>query len=124
MSEHKYEPRACKLEDVFSVKDGADPEFLAHVGNYLTAFAAPVKNDDGKPVCFHCGGILDSFMSMMGLGVGYEWGLAHGEAHCSGCHWPARGHHFVKDDDGKELLTLHNAFMAYMPEYVEKSEAA
>lgn len=121
---HKHQPQVCKIEDVFSVKDGADPDFLAQVGEYLSAFAAPAKDADGKPVCFHCGGKLDSFMNLIGAGVAWQWGMAHGEAFCSGCQWPARGHHFIKDADGKELLTLHNVFMAYMPEYVEARTAA
>lgn len=121
MDTHAHEPRHATAADLFSINgdDRAEKDALiAAINEYLNAFAAPVKVD-GKPVCFHCGGKLDSFMAAMGMGVAYEWGLAHGEAKCSGCGWPARGMHRPKDADGSELWTASNLFLAYHPEQVE-----
>jgi hypothetical protein len=46
----------------------------------------------------------------MGLFGGFEWGLAHGEGHCTYCHYPMRGHHLVEG-----LGTIRNLFLAYHP---------
>lgn len=118
---HAHEPRHCTAADLFSISgDGAEvAAFVAEVDKYLSAFAAPVKNEAGACVCFHCGGVIDGFLQMLGSGVAYQWGLTHGEANCSGCGWPARGIHYPKGEDGEELFSLRNLFLAYHPDGVE-----
>lgn len=121
---HAYEPHRCTAADLFTFNgDDAGSEkaaaFIHEVDEYLSTFAAPVRNADGTPVCFHCGEKIDSFMQACGLAVAYRWGIAHGEAECSGCGWPARGMHYPKGADGEELFSLRNFFLAYHPDVVE-----
>lgn len=120
IAEHAHEPRHCEVSDLFSIsgEDGADKEALiAASTEYLRQFVAPVKVD-GKTACFHCGSVMDGMMAALGMAAAYEWGLAHGEARCSKCGWPARGIHYPKDADGKELWTARNLFLAYHPDVV------
>jgi hypothetical protein len=74
-------------------------ETLGSINSYLSAFAAPIENENGnflngRLVCLSCGtrlsGALGSFI----------WGCAHGEGSCCQCGWPARAYHNPKDDDG------------------------
>ena len=117
---HAVEPERCTSAHLFTVNgDPAESAaFRAEVDEYLAAFAAPATGEDGKPVCFHCGESVDGFKQAFGLGVAYRWGLAHGEAECSGCGWPARGMHYPKGKDGEELFSLRNFFLAYHPDFV------
>lgn len=120
--EHALPFRRCEVKDLFTHNDDdseAAKAVLAASAEYLSAFAAPTKNEDGKPVCFHCGGQFNSFLETMGVGVAFRWGLAHGEAACSGCGWPARGMHYPKDANGAELWTARNLFLQYHPDFVE-----
>lgn len=84
-------------------KAEADEE-LGRWDAYLAGFA---KLFDGKCLC--CGHLLSSFFGT-GLFGGFEWGLTHGEGHCTYCRYPMRGHHQVKD-----LGTIHNLFLPYHP---------
>lgn len=115
---HALPFRTCTAADLFTFTGEVPADFLEDVEKYLSAFAAPVVGDDGKPACFHCGKPVDAFKQVLGLGVAYRWGLAHGEAECSGCGWPARGMHYPKGRDGKELFSLRNFFLAYHPDGV------
>lgn len=56
-------------------------------GYDLEPFAQP--DADGKCLC--CGETWT-----------FTWGYVHGEGHCYECSWPARGYHFLKDDQGQE----------------------
>lgn len=136
MTDHAHEPRRCTARDFMTAKgddEAAVADFLRQADAYLAIFVAPVRDGD-KLVCFHCGCELDSFKQMMGIGAAIEWGLVHGEGRCSGmphhdkpCGWPYRGHHFAKGEDGGDLFTLHNMFLAYHPDEVtveRKDEAA
>jgi hypothetical protein len=93
--------------DYFTLKEDADAEdarALARWDDYLAGFA---KLTDAKCLC--CG---TSLRCVFGLGFfgGFEWGQAHGEGHCSTCHYPMRGYHRV---DG--LGTIPNLFLPYHP---------
>ena len=77
---------------------------LAQWDDYFAGFA---KLTDAKCLC--CGTSLRCALGM-GFFGGFEWGLAHGEGHCSYCRYPMRGHHLV---DG--LGTIHNLFLPYHP---------
>ena len=120
LTNHAFDPRHCTSADLFTIKsDEGQSEFLAASDEYLKGFVAPVKNDEGKPVCFHCGSVMDSFMQVLGFGAAYEWGIVHGEARCSHCKWPARGMHHPKDAQGEGLWNAQNLFLAYHPDFVE-----
>lgn len=115
---HAMPYRACTTLDLFVLK-GEAPEGLLEASDlYLSAFVAPERDAEGRTRCFHCGGVVDGFRQAMGLAVAYVWDLTHGEARCSGCGWPARGIHRVKDKDGSELYSLRNFFLAYHPDVV------
>lgn len=107
----------CKTTDVFKIKDGCPPEMVEDLDNYFKQFQ-PAKIVDGAHVCPNCNKELDSFLQILGTGVAWKWGLVHGEASCSGCSWPARGNHRIKDRDGKEICTLSRVFLAYHPDEV------
>lgn len=96
--------------------------------SYFSHFCAvEIKdNADGKPEfqpqpCVNCGETLTGMMAFFGRG-GFEWGIRHGEGHCAKCKWPAVGHHFIKDEDGKEVVTLHNFILQVHPDFVSKRE--
>lgn len=120
--EHALPFQRCTSSDLFKITGEAPEGFLEDSDAYLSAFVAPVKGDDGQARCFHCGEVIDSFSQMFGTGVAYEWGLAHGEARCSGCKWPARGMHYPKGRDGTELYSVRNLFLAYHPDFVERRD--
>jgi hypothetical protein len=124
--EHAYQTHRCTWRDMFTPKDGAEPdtEILEDIDAYLELFAAPILID-GKNLCPHCGhpfngSLMDSFL---GDG-GFEWGLAHGEGHCRCCRWPARAYHFVKDRHGADLMTFRHWVLAYRPLSPEEISAA
>lgn len=84
--------------------DAALDDEMARWDAYLAQFA---RLTDAKCLC--CG---TSLRCELGLGIfgGFEWGLAHGEGHCSYCRYPMRGHHRVEG-----LGTIRNLFLAYHP---------
>ncbi|MGB3844277.1 MAG: hypothetical protein WA940_00270 [Sphingopyxis sp.] len=122
--EHAHEPRRCVITDIATVNGDTDEAqaFIVKANEYLAAFAAPLKID-GYTTCFHCGTRMDGMMHALGVGAAYVWGMAHGEAACSKCGWPARGMHYPKDEKG-EMFTLRNFFLAYMPDQVSVRSAA
>ena len=117
----------CQLSDLAEAKEGAEiaAEFIEACDDYFGHFCKPIREgEEGKEhqVCPKCGEMLNGFMAMMGLGVGLEWGLVHGEARCTGCRWPYRVYHFIRAKDAKQgdepLLTVHNLGLAYHPDEV------
>jgi hypothetical protein len=106
---------ALKAKSLFNIGADTPAEIVEDLDAYCAIFAEP-KKDDGKPVCIGCGQVMDGFKQMFGLGVAQEWGLAHGEANCSGCGYPSRGMHYIKDRHGDDLLTIRNVFLQYLPE--------
>lgn len=124
IDQHACEYHRCTAADVFTVKGDSDEAavLIADSDKYLSQFVAPVKDDDGNPMCFHCGARLSGMLHAFGAGASYVWGLVHGEATCSGCDWPARGMHYPKGDDGKDLWSARNLFLAYHPDVVEQSK--
>ena len=119
----KNEARACRVEDIFDVTDSPPADVLDSLNAYFGAFAAPVRRD-GAQHCLSCDARLGGVAAALGFGAAYQWGLAHGEATCTGCGWPARGMHRVKGADGTEILSLSNFFLAYHPDQVVRREDA
>jgi hypothetical protein len=100
-----------RASDYFSKPEGAGEEAealaddeLSRWDAYLSQFARLTEAQ-----CLCCGTPLRCAFGL-GLLGGFEWGLAHGEGHCSRCRYPMRGHHRV---DG--LGTIRNLFLAYHP---------
>lgn len=127
--DHAHEAKVCTAADLFDITgaDDAPEGYLESIDAYLSNFAAPIYTTSGGgetkyQTCLHCDGLLG------GMFGGFEWGICHGEGHCGFCGWPARAHHFAKDADGKELFTLRNYALQYLPdadaEAVAKAEAA
>jgi hypothetical protein len=108
-------------------------EQTAALDKYFECFAQPPfevaadgKNEIGDCPCLKCGKPLLGLTSFI-LGGGFTWGLAHGEGFCAECRWPARAYHFIKDAEGKDLITIRNVILQYHPDFVEtrtKNDAA
>jgi len=111
--------------------DATSPETIKALDSYFGQFVAvPIKEavNGGKPEiqeqrCVGCDEVLTGFMSMLGRG-GFRWGLAHGHGHCAGCGWPVVAHHFVKDENGEDLITLQNFILQVHPDFVERRKRA
>jgi hypothetical protein len=103
----KREIPRVRASDYFSKTSEANEETDRELAGWDVYFAGFAKLTDAKCLC--CG---TSLRCVFGLGFfgGFEWGMAHGEGHCSYCHYPMRGHHRV---DG--LGTIHNLFLPYHP---------
>jgi len=96
-----------RAADYFSKGPDAEAEADQEIAQWDAYFAGFARLTDARCLC--CG---TSLSCVIGLGFfgGFEWGLAHGEGHCSSCHYPMRGHHYV---DG--LGTIRNLFLPYHP---------
>lgn len=113
--------------------NGLPPATIAAFDDYFACcFAQPPftvaddgKNEIGKQPCLKCSeplaGDLADFILRKG---GFTWGLAHGEGFCRNCRWPARAYHFIKDADGKELITIRNVILQYHPDFVTSRKVA
>lgn len=101
-------------------------DIVAALDDYFRPFAEPCFRDDDKSkemLCIECDKPLSGLTAML-FGGGFEWGIAHGEGHCAACRWPARAHHFIKDKDGKDIISVRNVVLQYHPEFVEKRRNA
>lgn len=121
MSDERFETfdhkalRALQARDVPRVRaaqylsktEDAGPEADAELERWDAYFAQFAKLTDAKCLC--CG---TSLRCVLGLGFfgGFEWGLAHGEGHCSYCRYPMRGLHRVEG-----LGRIDNLFLPYHP---------
>lgn len=103
------------------------PEHIKIFDEYFSGFVAiPIKDEDGKKTfqtqfCVGCDQPLTGFVALVGRG-GFRWGIAHGHGNCAGCGWPCIAHHFIKDADGNDVLTLHNFILQVHPDFVERRE--
>jgi len=110
--------------DLISAKDDTPAETIKALDAYFAPFACRPA-DEGQP-CLECGKPLVGLAALL-LGGGFEWGLIHGEGHCANCKWPARAHHFIKDEAGDDVMTIRNFVLQYHPDVVSrrrKGEAA
>ena len=80
-------------------------KIIASVNIYLNSFT---YIEGGR--CPSCGRSLTGFL----IGT-FEWGIAHGEGHCSACGYPCRGFHKM------EYMTL-NCPLPYHPSVLVKSK--
>lgn len=96
-----------RAADYFSKDPNAGADADQELAAWDAYFAGFAKLTDAKCLC--CG---TSLRCVLGLGFfgGFEWGLAHGEGHCSSCRYPMRGIHHVEG-----VGTIRNLFLAYHP---------
>lgn len=99
-----------RASDYFTKTADAGPEAEQEFARWDAYLAGFGKLTGGTCLC--CGIRLGGHLIERAMGVvgGVEWGLVHGEGHCSRCGYPMRGHHQV---DG--LGTIRNLFLAYHP---------
>lgn len=117
----------AKFDWTACMKASADfPEAHRQVlTDYFSHFCAvEIKDNEFQAQqCVNCGEYLTGFMALFGRG-GFTWSLRHGEGHCAKCKWPAVGHHFIRDADSKEVVTLHNFILQVHPDYVTRKKPA
>lgn len=99
----------CKVGDVWRIEmpeNGMTAEAgretllrMERAGDYLRHFLPPGERGD----CAFCGSRQGGLTAAI-LGGGFEWGLQHGEGHCSRCGYPARAYHDLKDADGAKVI--------------------
>lgn len=96
--------------DIFTEgEDGLTDNQKAVLNDYLSHFMLRPLGEDGKGLCPCCrermeGGVEGAILGMAGLGVSLDWGIAHGEASCSGCGWPYRVYHYNIGGEGEDVL--------------------
>lgn len=112
---------------LMKASDETPESTIKALDDYFSHFVAvEVKDDDrgGKPQiqdqnCVGCGKALTGFL----CGT-WRWGIAHGVGECGHCGWPSHGHHFIKDESGKDVLTLRNFILQIHPDFVERKRRA
>lgn len=104
----------CKAADLFSVKEGVDPEIakatMDRLDEYLQCFTLMEKG-----MCVCCGaqqGGSDLADFMLGKPK-FRWGLTHGEGFCSECGYPGRAMHYI--GKGEEEIIIRNLILQYHP---------
>ncbi len=113
----------CTLDDIARVDDRLDPKVREVIEKYLNEFARPPGQDEKgfeSHPCLHCGFPLIGSMvyQLIGGRGGFQWGYVHGHGWCKECRWPTVGHHFIKDDDGKEVMSVKNFLLQVHPSNV------
>ena len=53
----------------------------------------------------------------------FRWALTRGQGLCGECGWPATGHHFIKDKDGQQIMSLTYFCLLVHPDFVESARA-
>lgn len=80
--------------------EGLNAEDESALSAHFAAFIPWQRDAEENPVCVSCGRRFYTDMLTSALLGGSEgtarlnWSLAHGEAHCSGCGYPARMIHY------------------------------
>ena len=94
-----------RVEDLFEIKGECPPELREKVEEYLEPFELPVAQEGegniltGSLLC-DCGAPLDGFVGS------FKYDIIHGEGYCQRCERPIRANHYIKDDDGKDLVSF------------------
>lgn len=115
---------------VMSANAETSPNTIKALDKYFNHFVAlELKDVDGKPEiqpqkCVGCQEELTGFKSALFGKGGFEWGITHGRGHCRNCGWPAFGHHFIKDEDGKDVVTIRNVILQVHPDFVDRKPRA
>ena len=109
--------RACTPADIgVDFTDDAPAALRYAVGTYFAAFEQPIRTRHGEILC-SCGAFVTNIMAS------FRWGLTHGEGFCGECGRPARGYHYVPDENKQECLTVRFVLF-YLRVEVQASEAS
>lgn len=106
-------------------KEGADPEWIETIDQYLLNFAARKRNEDntmseGNP-CLRCDKQLQGSLArqLFYSDEGFAWGMAHGHGYCKNCGWPCQLYHRVVDKNGEELMKFRHVVLQVHPKHIE-----
>jgi len=85
----------------------AKENFIKIINKYLRMFVSDKK-------CINCEEDLSGIFGT------FNWGIVHGEGHCSNCGYPARGRHYIKAknlviDDKEETELILPFILQYHP---------
>lgn len=111
---------------LMKVEDDTSPETVAMLDKYFEPFAQPAYDETRteKPMlCLECGETLTGMFAGLFSSGGFTWDLVHGEGFCRGCKWPGRAMHYIKDADGKEVISIRNFVLQYHPDFVTRKAA-
>ena len=110
--------------DIFEIQEGSKPEVIEDLDEYFKQFAK-VPHDEKQP-CIRCKVPLKRTMveQLIDQKGGFEWGIAHGHGNCRNCGWPCTLYHFIKDRDGKDLITIRHILLQVHPDNVEIKQDA
>lgn len=92
-------------EELFDIKGDCPSDIREAVEKYLEPFIAPTPCEGepsmitGSLLC-DCGAPLDGYVGS------FKYGIVHGEGFCQRCKRPIRANHYIKDDDGKDLVSF------------------
>lgn len=109
-------PKAS-MPDILTGEPPYDPEITPLIVEYLTHYAAPKKDANGKNLpgqpCIAC----DATHS-------FTWGIEHGHGHCTQCTWPGTLYHFIHNKDGEEVMVIRGTLLWAHPEKVSVRQPA
>lgn len=107
-----------KLDWRSFMKASADveEESIKALDKHFSQFVAlEIKDGEVQPQnCVNCGKQLTGFLGA------FEWGIAHGYGHCSNCRWPGQAHHFIENEKGEQIATIHNVVLQFHPSFVQR----
>lgn len=115
--------RNCSPLDLFK-QDGfekLEQEEQAYIYNYLRQFLVPTEGGDGFIMgapCNVCGKSLGGFVGT------FKYFVIHGEGYCSNCQWPVRTHHYIKDGNGNDIVTIRGFGLMYHPSVIEVADGS
>ena len=99
------DPPRMRWSDIFEGgEDELTPAQAVVLDDYLFHFMVGPLDEGDKEVCPCCRERIGGLCGLLGMGVSLEWGIAHGEAFCSGCGWPYRVYHYDIGGKGEDAL--------------------
>lgn len=115
---HNVDNSVPKLDWRSVINAGPDTpvETIAALDDYFSHFVA-VEITDNKIQSQKCVGCEKDLTGFFGT---WRWAIAQGSGQCGHCGWPSNGHHFIRDADGNEIVTLRNFILQIHPDFVEK----
>jgi hypothetical protein len=101
-------PRATAEDLGLTFASDASDELRAAVAKHCNHYAKP----SGGGKCLSCG------LSQLGFFGAFTWGLVHGQGFCNECKWPATLYHFIRDEDGEEVVAVWDKLLQAHPDDV------
>lgn len=108
-------------EEHIEAAEAEREKLIGHLNDYLQRFTPGEVVRDPGPLgggilCPMCGRALSGFFGT------FEWTIRHGEGRCTKCGYPARGIHYVKDEDGNEVVVIRRFILPYHPDELKEVE--